>query len=291
MNIPQIFRFKNNLFSVALAFVCACALSVSAFGQLREAGSPNSRNAEVAAKAVASPSLAPEPIQLNASYAPCKFMADSGDERFSHLTTAWEMFFNSGPAYPANVPLVEALPLRQLFYMDPNPDMFLTINNIGNNSLSAWNLSWTSPAAVDRFVAAVAVRGTASSAFNVYLYPDLSGADSGPFTAPSGAEITEVRFCFEPFSGPSSAPVAVGGRALTMNGSGVGNARIELMNLSTGETTFAMTNPFGYYTFKGVPSEATYMITASHKRHQFIDGQRTITINSDLTSLDFVSAW
>ncbi|HMS08174.1 MAG TPA: carboxypeptidase-like regulatory domain-containing protein [Pyrinomonadaceae bacterium] len=173
--------------------------------------------------------------------------------------------------------------------MDENPNLFVSISDNGNAVITGWNLSWTSPANLDRLVSIVAVRGQGGTAMNVYSYPNLAVSDTGTFTAPGGAPITQVRFCFEPFSGPSSAPVAISGRALTAEGTGISGARISVVDLGSGETLSAVTNPFGYYTIEGLVAESTYMVSASHKRHSFVNNQRTITISEDLAGVDFVA--
>ncbi|MBK9162763.1 MAG: carboxypeptidase regulatory-like domain-containing protein [Acidobacteria bacterium] len=234
--------------------------------------------------------IAPTPIEISFAYEPCKFILDVGDPRFPQVSTAWEFFINSGPSYPALNALVNATnPQRQVFFMDENPNLFVSISDSGNSVITGWNLSWTTSADLDRLVSIVAVRGQGGTAMNVYSYPNLAASDNGTFTAPGGAPITEVRFCFEPFSGPSSAPVAISGRALTAEGMGISGTRITAVNISTGESHSAITNPFGYYSVEGLVSEAIYMVTATHKRHTFLNNQRTITVSEEIAGVDFVA--
>ncbi|HMO81434.1 MAG TPA: carboxypeptidase-like regulatory domain-containing protein [Pyrinomonadaceae bacterium] len=76
-----------------------------------------------------------------------------------------------------------------------------------------------------------------------------------------------------------------------MGGVGVGNARIEVLNLVTGVKRTGTTNNFGYYIVDGLSSADLYMVTISHRRHQFFDPQRTVTLDSDISGVDFVTVW
>src|SRR5690606_41849619 len=101
--------------------------------------------------------------------------------------------------------------------------------------------------------------------------------------------ISHLTFCFEPFVAPTAANGTISGRAIKMDGTGIASARIEVLNLSTGEIRYAVTNPFGYYTFQEIETNDLYMVTVSHKRHQFANPQRMINFDGDLVDLDFVA--
>ncbi len=219
--------------------------------------------------------IAPEPVIFagsgRAGNPKCADLNASDDPRFSHLSQDDEFKLDFGSPNGT--------------FSIPNTAYSITTVSSGN-TMTSWSLN-SAPYAF--LVSAVIVKG-GDQAY-VYPYNPLSAGDTGQFITGSQNAISHLTFCFEPFSGPSSAPVTIAGRALTLNGYGVPGARIEVMNLTTGEVMMATTNPFGYYAFKGVTSEVTYMVTISHKRHQFIDSQRTITLNEDLVGLDFVTAW
>ncbi|MBK9162762.1 MAG: carboxypeptidase regulatory-like domain-containing protein [Acidobacteria bacterium] len=166
-----------------------------------------------------------------------------------------------------------------------NPNLFMNVSSSGA-TMSQWSLSPVNQ--IDRLIVYVIVKGGPSA--NGYSYPSGSIGDTGPFTT-QGARfgISHISFCFDAFSGPSSAPVSISGRALTSDGSGIAYTRIEVMNLSTGEVVSAMTNHFGYYTVPRLEAEAIYMVTAMHKRHTFINNQRTVTPSEDVAGVDFVA--
>jgi hypothetical protein len=83
---------------------------------------------------------------------------------------------------------------------------------------------------------------------------------------------------------PTAANVGVTGRVLDSAGRGLFGARIS-MRTAEGQTYWALTNPFGYYRFTGIPSGDTYIVQPEHKRYQFTP--RTVTLVDDLNGLDF----
>ncbi len=273
--------------------ICIATLTNFSFGQMsRDLGS-TTKNASVETAAMA---FAPTPVTFPGrgpgGSPSCSSL--SQDPRFPRITSGAEFKIDTLPAIgSSNFPLVNNPNIPTIVSGGLNEDPRLSITTVlsSNTVMDRWSLNWTEAAALVVRVSAVIVKGGSGGA-NVYYYPDFSVGDIGPFVTPTEINaISHISFCFEPTTAPSSAPVSIAGRALTPHGYGVSGARIEVMNLSTGEVMTAITNPFGFYAFKGINSEVTYLVTASHKRHQFIDSQRTLTINEDLVGLDFVSAW
>ncbi|MDM7923436.1 MAG: carboxypeptidase-like regulatory domain-containing protein, partial [Pyrinomonadaceae bacterium] len=91
------------------------------------------------------------------------------------------------------------------------------------------------------------------------------------------------------FTGTTAAPASISGRVATADGTGIYGARMVLTNASTGETVYATTNPFGYYTFEGMPVSDFYILGVGHKRYTFAENQRTFTLNEDLVGVDFIA--
>lgn len=87
----------------------------------------------------------------------------------------------------------------------------------------------------------------------------------------------------------TAAPASISGRVSTADGTGISNARMTLMNASTGETFYALTNAFGYYTFEGMPVADFYILSVGHKRYSFSDEQRAFTLEDDLMGVDFIA--
>lgn len=222
----------------------------------------------------------------------CKQLWDWGvynpldNPQYSHISGEWEMRVNQ-PVPAASFPIANSSVVELDGGMPAKPELSVTLNtSVTGNVLDSWSLGPLNQ--TDRAVSAIVLRG--GGGLNVYTYPNLAIGDNEPLIAPGGATIENVVLCMEPFSVPSSADATITGRALTMTGTGVSGARIQLTNLATGQTRMVNTNPFGYYTFQELDVAELYQISISHKSHQFIESHRTFTLDSDLTGLDFVSS-
>jgi len=88
---------------------------------------------------------------------------------------------------------------------------------------------------------------------------------------------------------PTAASVSVGGRVATSGGNGIGATVVTLTN-QNGDVIQTFTNPFGYYRFDNVEAGQTYVLTAQHKRFQFTNPTRVISVNSDVLDADFISS-
>lgn len=82
---------------------------------------------------------------------------------------------------------------------------------------------------------------------------------------------------------PTAASVPVSGRVMTGDGYSVRSALVEVTN-SAGETQTAMTNPFGYFRFAGLPAGETYIFNVRHKRYAFVP--QPITVTEEITDLN-----
>ena len=86
---------------------------------------------------------------------------------------------------------------------------------------------------------------------------------------------------------PTAAPVNISGRVLIDNTKiGVGRVTISLQDLSTGLIRTTVTNPLGYFHFEEIEM-GLYLIRASSSEFEFDPPQQTISLNDDITSLDF----
>lgn len=56
-----------------------------------------------------------------------------------------------------------------------------------------------------------------------------------------------------------------------------------------GETQTVLTNPFGFFRFNEIPAGGTYIISVAHKRYQFTDNPRILTILEQISELDFTA--
>lgn len=88
--------------------------------------------------------------------------------------------------------------------------------------------------------------------------------------------------------GPTASDVAVAGRVLDGTGRGIRNVYVFLTD-QQGHIHSALTGPFGYYQFTSVTSGQTCVIAVAAKRFSFSDPVRVITVNTEMTGVDFVA--
>jgi hypothetical protein len=218
------------------------------------------------------PTFAPSPVFFSgAQNITCEDVRTSGNPAFAHMTTDWEFKRDSPTMGPQSYPL-------DMFVGPDNLQMSVSFDRTSSTAIGSWSLSWTSPATLDRLVSAVIIKG-GNAGKNVYPY----------ITPGESNAISHVSFCFEPFTAPTAADGTISGRTMKMDGTGIYNARIEVLNLSTGEIRQAISNPFGYYKLEGIETNDLYMVTVSHRRYQFANPQRTISFDGDLVDVDFVA--
>ncbi len=84
----------------------------------------------------------------------------------------------------------------------------------------------------------------------------------------------------------TAADANLGGRVTSQSGRPISGARVALLN-NVGNVTFALTNPFGYFRFEGIPTGETYVVNVISKRYTF--QSRVINFGDEVTSLDFVA--
>ncbi len=86
---------------------------------------------------------------------------------------------------------------------------------------------------------------------------------------------------------PSSSNVSVSGRVLTFGGRGVRNATVNLTN-QLNITRQVLIGPFGAYRFDNVVPGQSYTVSVTSRRFQFT--LRTISVNDDLTGVNFIAS-
>lgn len=95
-------------------------------------------------------------------------------------------------------------------------------------------------------------------------------------------------FWTPPKLAPTAASVSVGGRVTTVGGQGIRNIVISLTD-SSGAIRIAQTASFGYYSFDSVRVGETYILNVSSKRFAFETATRVLSVQEELTSVDFVA--
>jgi hypothetical protein len=230
--------------------------------------------------------LAPTPIVISGN-PNCAALNTSTDPAFAHISGNWERKFDppsGGGPFPFTSGLSGGIPT--------NANLFMTYSMGPATQMNSFQLSWTTPSALNMLVSAVIIKGGPNGA-NVYTYPTLTAGDNaGPFTVPGGAQaVSHISFCFEPFSAPSAAPGTVAGRVNTSTGAPISGAIVLVQNLNTGEAKYATTNSFGRFSFSGLAVGDFFVLSVSHRRYVFNDATRSFTLESDLTDIDFTSTY
>lgn len=88
-------------------------------------------------------------------------------------------------------------------------------------------------------------------------------------------------------------PVAasISGRITTETGLPVSRALISIQNVTRNETRIVYANAFGYYRFNDLQAYDQYVLTVSHGKRDFPNNSRSITLNGDLSGVNFVAVY
>jgi hypothetical protein len=90
------------------------------------------------------------------------------------------------------------------------------------------------------------------------------------------------------YSATTAADATVEGRVMTADGRGIRNVRLQLY-LADGTALTALTGPFGYYRFEGIPAGTSAILTIRSKRFTFSQSAVLLDVGDSLTGIDFVS--
>ena len=104
----------------------------------------------------------------------------------------------------------------------------------------------------------------------------------------SGEQVT-CTFTSEELA-PTAGEGEIGGRILDARGMGVRGVSLSLFNANSGETVYATTNNFGYYSFTGLELTNFYVVTAfGTKRYSIPDNERSFSLNDNRFNVDFLA--
>ncbi|MGH9947086.1 MAG: carboxypeptidase regulatory-like domain-containing protein, partial [Pyrinomonadaceae bacterium] len=87
---------------------------------------------------------------------------------------------------------------------------------------------------------------------------------------------------------PTAAAVNITGRVLTAEGRGIRNAILTLTD-QHGNVRRAITSSFGYYRFFDVMAGEAYILSIRSKRYRFEPSAVVVSVNDEVTNLDFVA--
>ena len=89
---------------------------------------------------------------------------------------------------------------------------------------------------------------------------------------------------------PTAGQATVGGRIVDRRGRGVRGVSLSLFDATTGETAYATTNGFGYYSLTGLDLLDFYVLTAfDTRKYTILDNVRSFALHDDLVNVDFLA--
>ena len=89
--------------------------------------------------------------------------------------------------------------------------------------------------------------------------------------------------------GSTAAGASVSGRVTTADGRGIRNAQVVITGNSLAQPIVATTGSFGYFTFEGLATGETFVVTVNSQRHTFSTPSRVISLVDNIADLDFVA--
>lgn len=88
---------------------------------------------------------------------------------------------------------------------------------------------------------------------------------------------------------PLSAPVYISGSVQTFYGQGIRRVLVTVSGGDLNEPITVTTGTFGCYRIEGLTSGQTYIVSISSKRYVFQNPTRVVTLNDNITDLDFIA--
>ena len=86
-----------------------------------------------------------------------------------------------------------------------------------------------------------------------------------------------------------AAGASIDGRVSAANGTGIRNAIIEISGGTLAQPIYVRSSSFGYFRVEDLEVGGTYILTIHSKRFQFTNPSRVITLNENVSDLDFIA--
>jgi uncharacterized repeat protein (TIGR01451 family) len=206
------------------------------------------------------------PVGTTGAYSPLNVTVTAG---------TGQLTVGANTGVPPSVPLLDATKTLNRYWTLSGSGItsnltfnYLNVDVPGTTNEALWNV----------------IRVTGNTAVRYPPGPDIIlNAAANTFTV-NNVSVYSHWTAGEPLA-PTAAQVGVSGRVMTADGRGVSGARVALTNQS-GQTVYAITNPFGYYRFVGVGSGQTYLASVNHKRYTF--ASRSVSVSDEVVGFDFL---
>jgi hypothetical protein len=91
------------------------------------------------------------------------------------------------------------------------------------------------------------------------------------------------------FLSSTAAHVSLSGQVTTADGHGIRNAKVVITGESLPQPRIATTGSFGYFSFEGLQSGQTYVVTVNSKRYTFSTPSRVISLIDNAADVNFVA--
>ena len=121
-----------------------------------------------------------------------------------------------------------------------------------------------------------------------FVTPSNQNFGFTPSDASIGALIADVGNVNFTQIAPTAASVSVSGRVLSAEGRGLSHVTVSIAD-PNGNVRSVHTNTFGYYRFDQVEVGMTYLIGVRSKRYQFENPDRAVSVQDELTDVDFIA--
>ena len=105
----------------------------------------------------------------------------------------------------------------------------------------------------------------------------------------SGGQFAVQAGFWKPAFAPSAAHASISGRVSSPGGAGIKSVILSIHDSSSGFVLTTITGPFGYYRFDGLEVGRSYVITLTAKRFTFTSSPMIITLDDEISGLDWVA--
>ena len=89
--------------------------------------------------------------------------------------------------------------------------------------------------------------------------------------------------------GSTAANASISGRVTTAEGYGIRNAKVVITGNSLTTPIIATTGSFGYFTFDGLATGETYVVTVNSKRYTFSTPSQVVSLVDNVVNADFIA--